>query len=320
MEELPAFGTAISDVAPKTFAVYSPLLCQNARLIRSTRKETASYGKDPRQFLDVYYPSRILDDSPLMIFCYGGGLVRGEKSLPSYADGLTYANMGHFYAERLGYITVIPDYRLESHGAKFPSGGEDLALTIQWVRDNLIGVGKSKDLYLMGNSAGGIHLSTFLFSAEFQQLRETILPGSITPSLVLRGAILLSVPFHFRKAVPSRASTLSGYFGDVDKFCPLGLLISATGEQEANPLPRVRILVLNGDLDPEDEILEPRRDFIEAWRAYGNTEMQRALTVETMEGHNHISPVLSLGTNDEKEEAWGYQTEKWISSFRSTNT
>lgn len=317
MEQLTAFGTAIADVAPKTFAVYAPLLSENAIRIRSTRKETASYGPSPRQCLDVYYPSNVLDDSPILIFCYGGGLVRGEKSLPGYADGLTYANMGHFYAERLGYITVIPDYRLESHDAKFPSGGEDVALTIQWVRNNLVDVGKSKDFYLMGNSAGGIHVSTFLFSEEFQQLREAILSRSIAPSLALRGAILLSVPFHFRNAVPSRASTLSGYFGEVDKFCPLGLLISATGEQKSNPLPGVSVFVLNGNLDPEDEILEPKRDFVETWRARGSSEMQQALTVEIMEGHNHISPALSLGTNNEKEEAWGYQVGKWISSVRS---
>ena len=130
MEQLPDFGTAISEVAPKTFAAYAPLLVQNSRMIRSTRKETASYGPHPRQSLDVYYPPSQQDDSPILIFCYGGGLVRGEKTFPEYGEGLVHGNIGHFYAEKLGYITVIPDYRLMSHGAKFPSGGEDVVLTV----------------------------------------------------------------------------------------------------------------------------------------------------------------------------------------------
>lgn len=320
MEQLPVLGTAISKVAPKTFAAYAPLLVQNAQMIRSTRKETASYGPHSRQSLDVYYPSGQHDDSPILIFCYGGGLVRGEKTFPDYAEGLLHGNIGHFFAEKLGYITVISDYRLMSHGARFPSGGEDVALTVQWVRENLVGTAKSKDLFMMGNSAGGIHISTFLFFGGFQQLRESILPGCANALLVLRGVIFLSVPFHFEDAAPSRADTLNGYFGKLDQRCPLGLLISATGGRHIDVLPGVNIFVLNGTLDPEDEILGPKRRFVEAWNIRGSPGMQLALTVDAMEGQNHISPPLSLGTNKANEEAWGYQVGKWIDSIRTTKS
>jgi carboxylesterase type B len=326
MEQLPALGTAISNVAPNTFAIYQPLLVKNGSAITSTPRKSFSYGPHPRQELDVYYPSLSATNndsfsSPILIFFYGGGFVRGSKIIPDYAQGLVHANIGHFFASKYRYTTVIADYRLISHGAKYPSGGEDVALVIDWVSKNLASDEKRparpKDLFVMGNSAGGVHLSTWLFSRHFEQSRSSVM-GANDSLIALTGVVWLSVPFHFRQALAGRAKTLETYYADfVDEHSPLGLLKAAQKQHRQRSqelLPGVSVLVLNGDLDPDDEILHPKRDFVEAWE-----NDQKTLTVDMMKGQNHISPALSLGTDIEHEEAWGNQVAKWMESVTRSN-
>jgi hypothetical protein len=322
MEQLPPFGTAIADVAPKTLAVYASLLLPNEEAIKSTTCKSFSYGPHPRQALDVYYPSvgsHEKSSSAILIFLYGGGLVRGDRTIPNYAHGLAHANVGHFFAANYGYTTVIPDYRLISHGARFPSGGEDVALVVDWISDHLTTDGpEPTELFIMGNSAGGVHASTYLFAPDFAESRAAI-TGHAAGSLFLKGAVMLSVPFHFREALPAREETLETYYGDkIDERCPLELLL-ALGEQgqdqDREVLPDVDVLVLNGTLDPEDEILTPKKDFVEAWERVASSHSQKALTTAMMEGQNHISPALSLGTYRKNEETWGHQVGDWMRSI-----
>ena len=250
------------------------------------------------------------------MFLYGGGLVRGDKTLP-FAGGFAHANVGHFLAENLGCVAVIVDYRLISHGPVYPPGGEDLSLVVDYVAKNLIDARAEgpRDLLLMGNSAGGIHLSTYLFSPVFEKARTLVMSKEMATGLVLRGAVMLSVPFRFRSAVPARAEVLKTYYGDqIDKSCPLGLLVGLEG---AKILPGVSIFILDGDLDPEDEILQWRDEFVKTWKSLAKGGSEESLTAEMMEGQNHISPPLSLGTNDPREEAWGYQVGKWMDLVRS---
>ncbi|KAI1613938.1 Alpha/Beta hydrolase protein [Exophiala viscosa] len=310
MEHLAPLGTAIQDIVLPTHKIYAPLLLKQADKIRSTRRETFAYGQHPRQKLDVYTPSAgvksVTGKSSVFIFLYGGGLVRGEKINTNYLDGLVYANLGHYFAENLGFEVVIIDYRLITHGAKFPSGGEDLKLAIDWVLGHFP---KPLDIYMMGNSAGGVHLSTYLFAPDFATSRRQILSASSAG--VLKGVILLSVPFHFEQAHADRRETLRAYFGDnVRVRCPLGLLEASKQDRSISELQQVPVMVSNGTLDPEDEILVPRGDFIKEWKASGAVTPK--LTVQMMEGHNHLSPVLAVGTAVPAEEAWARQAIDFI--------
>lgn len=221
-------------VMPTTKA-YIPLLMANADAIRSTRRETFSYGAHDRQSLDVYYPSKQSRSSvssantPVAIFVHGGGLVNGSKQLPM-ADGLIFANIGHFFAEKFGYTVVIPDYRLMSHGAKYPSGGEDVAAVVDWVRESLSQQEghKNIDLLLIGNSAGGIHNSTYLFAPDFAASRNKVATTNDNAPVKLKGAVMLSVPLNFRQADPTRSDVLDEYYGkEQDKLSPQGLLETA---------------------------------------------------------------------------------------------
>ena len=303
MEHLPALGTAIPDIISSTTKIYQPLLIEKANDILSTKKETFSYGPTPRQVLDIYYPSEEkISPSPVLLFFYGGGLVRGDRIL-SVVNGLLYTNLGHFFS-KLGYVTVIPDYRLVPE-AKYPSGGEDVLAALEWTDARFAGEGR--DIYLMGNSAGGVHVSTFLLAENFASQRS----GFIRTVGGLRGAILLSVPFSFREAHEERTETLQAYFGpDVERNSPLGLLKVVGKSGTTLPIP---FLVLTCTLDPASEIINPAKEFAELCTKLTSTGVgSRIFETRVIEGHNHISPVYGVGTGKKSEEVWAVEVHEWM--------
>jgi hypothetical protein len=236
MQNLPELGTAISDLIEPTFALYEPLLRQRKDIIKTFARETFAYGEHTRQKLDVYYPTKHQwpgKRRPVLVYIYGGGFIIGDKILPGYADGTIYANIGEFFASKLGFIVVIPDYRLVSQGGRFPSGGHDLALAVEWIRGAFaqrMGY-QAIDLFLMGNSAGGVNLATYLFADELAQQRQKITEGSVDGlGTKLRAVLFVSVPFHFRQAPDERKSGLEAYYGskEFDKYSPFGLLLSGS--------------------------------------------------------------------------------------------
>jgi acetyl esterase/lipase len=79
---------------------YSTLHENSRSSIESTPREEHTYGSGPRQKLDLYSPKDISEDTPVVVFVYGGGLVNGDKRLPSppTARGLVYANIGHYFS------------------------------------------------------------------------------------------------------------------------------------------------------------------------------------------------------------------------------
>lgn len=324
MDQIANVTRKVPDCVPATHKAYTPLLQANAEAIRATKCETFTYGSHPRQALDVYYPTNrrrtsiSSSNTPVLIFFYGGGLVRGAKRL-EVSDGLVYGNVGYFFAEKMGYTTVIADYRVEEHGARFPSGGEDVAKVVDWVRESLTRQDgySAIDLFIMGNSAGGIHLATYAFAPDFEASRSKVITSDPDAATCLRGIVFLSVPFHFKYSNPERSGVLDMYYGsDVEAHSPQGLLRAAMLKDPDNVLTNVRAMVLNGTLDDEDEFLRPKDDFLNEWQSL-DEESREAVVVEMMEGQNHISPPLSLGTNIEREEKWGYQVAEFIESLRN---
>jgi hypothetical protein len=239
-----------------------------------------------------------------------------------------HANIASFFARNYGYTVVVPDYRLLSHGAKFPSGGEDVALAVQWVSGNVDKLGPKQEdhthkvsLFLLGNSAGGVHVSTFLFCNEFNEARANMLDDEKSR---LRGVVLLSVPFSYdRVDDEAKREILEKYFGDAERNCPLALLKDSHRSQSSKVdlvKAGTRIMVLNAELDPEDECLVPRDEFVGEWLKYEDDASRYALAVDSMKGHNHISPFLALGTDIESEEAWGHQVASFCNAATNVDS
>ncbi|KAF5714825.1 isoprenylcysteine alpha-carbonyl methylesterase ICMEL2 [Fusarium mundagurra] len=242
---------------------------------------------------------------PVFIYTYGGGFTRGDRASE---DHLLYRNFGHFFAEKCGFVTVIPDYRLVPE-ARFPLGGQDVEMTVKWLIDNndKIGGSQPRPLFMMGNSAGAVHLYTSLLCPAFADLGSKITSNSGTSPLRIKAAVFCSMPTLFRNPHPYRAPVLATYYGEtIEQYCPLGLLEACNKDKTvSDTAPGVQFLLLYGSLDPEDEILGFNREFIELWRL-GKESSGVELEVQIMEGHNHISPPPALGTNISREEVWGF--------------
>ena len=315
MDTLPQLGSDVMEILGPTFEAYASLLLSNEDKIKSTKRETHQYGPESRQALDIYYPDTRASSSPfkakpVLIFLYGGGFVQGDKTRTGYANDLVFANIGHYFASKHGFTVVIPDYRLLQHGAKFPSGGEDVKLVVDWIATSLTqkeGYG-AIDLFFMGNSVGGIHVSTWAFHPDFAASVASITAAARGgPGVLLRGLLLLGAPVHFGG---DDNEILRAYYGGgpdvIEERVPLALAEAAKQRVGANLLPGVRVAQLLSELDPE-YIFQSAKELQGTWP---NSEIE----TQILKGHNHISPQCSLGTGIDKEEAWGIQVADFCRS------
>ena len=316
MDEISALnattGTAIQDILPATFKIFVPHLVKNKDAILAITSRTESYGTHPRQTLDIY-KGNCSDTNPILVFFHGGGLVRGDKISPQVPHGLVYHNVGSFFASK-GLTTIIPNYRrvnseIGGEDAVFPSGGEDVSLVMKWLEG--LGSEGPRDVYLMGNSAGGVHVSTFLLEPSFLDQRKSYSSGK--SSVTLKGVIEVAVPCHFDGAAAGRADVLQKYYGntnEIKKHCVYGLLeaLAKSGKsREEVAVPKALALV--GEYDPVDEIGEPMEDVVTLWK---KTWGKESITFEKLAGHNHLSPPLALMSGDMKGQKWGEDVVKWI--------
>lgn len=322
MDQLPNFGRGIEEVLLPTFGAYETLLKAQESDIRRVQRETHTYGPDARHVLDVYFPPTP-SPSPfpsseqqtqtqkqrktVLVFLHGGGFYAGARVNEEYAGGLIFGNLGRFFTEKFGATVVVPDYRLIAHGAKYPSGGEDVGLVVEWVRTALARGGGGVDLVLMGNSAGGVHVATFLLDEAFAGVRDGFIgAGAGAGDVRLRGVVFLGAPFHWGDV---HDHAIRAYMGEETVFAnsPLGKLQVAVREGGAAARLRdVKVLILVSEFDPPF-LFETAEEFTRLWPG-GEIETQ------VLKGHNHISPQLSLGTGVEREEAWGVQVAEFLSS------
>jgi hypothetical protein len=310
-------GQSIQDILVPTFKIFTTLLLKNKEAILSIPRKEESYGPHPRQKLDFYLPTQKSDKSPILVFFYGGGLVRGDKIVPTVPEGLLYHNLGSFFAQR-GITTIIADYRrvnseFGGEDAEFPSGGDDVSLVMKWL-EGFEHKG-SGNVAVMGNSAGGVHLSTFLLAPQYLEQRISLAAGE--KGLKFVGGIALGVSFHFKSAERGRKNVLDTYYGDakgLEEKCPYGLLetIAKTGKsREETGVPN--LLLLLGEFDPEDEIGQPMRDFANLGKETWGTWVE----LKTIKGQNHISPPLALLCSDVEGEKWGEDVDEWIKSLNN---
>lgn len=289
-------------VVGPTYGIYADLLKARANDIKQATVETHAYGADPRQQLDLYKAATV-GSAPIFVFVYGGGFVNGDKVVKGIPEGLAYTNLGQFFSSKFGFETVVMDYRLIAHGASYPSGGDDLDGVMKWIQRRYHG--SKREVFVMGNSAGGIHACTWLLEDKFRDSRSDLIAGS--GGLKLVGVITLGAAFTFRHSAKGLIEAVSKYLGpEVDKVSPLGRIerLKASGELSEGTWPR--LLILDSELDPED-ILQSSQDALAVLKSVGNITVK----YRNLKGHNHISPPLALGTGIVAEEAWGFEVGRW---------
>jgi acetyl esterase/lipase len=162
---------------PKTALLYAPL--QQKEPYQGVRTERdLKYGTADRNLLDVFMPETASSPRPVLIFVHGGGFVAGNKRT---GDSPFYDNV-MLLAAKNGFVGVNTTYRLAPQ-SPWPAAAEDLGAAIQWVSDNIASRGGDPSrVFLMGHSAGAVHVATYVSHPEFQKVKGGGLAGAILVS------------------------------------------------------------------------------------------------------------------------------------------
>lgn len=135
--------------------IYSPLVRRTDNAGIAVFRDIA-YGADPRQRLDIF-TLHGATKRQVLIFVHGGAFTRGSKSV----NGDFYDNVAYWFA-RQGLVAVNVEYRLAPE-AQFPAGAQDVGRAVEWVAEHIAAYGGDPgDLVLMGHSAGGCHVASYL--------------------------------------------------------------------------------------------------------------------------------------------------------------
>jgi hypothetical protein len=165
-----------------------------------------------------------------------GGFFAGDKAwtdtvyrnvgTPRHRPGRTplIRFAGHYFASR-GFLLVAMNYRLVPH-AKYPAGGEDVGLALEWIRANINseanGFGDPEQIVFVGQSAGGAHIATYLYQdGDADRVKAGQTKTFAKPAV--KGVAYLSAPFFFNATIPRRAQTLRCAAARVCAPCPLHL-------------------------------------------------------------------------------------------------
>jgi acetyl esterase/lipase len=162
---------------PKTALLYAPL--QQKEPYQGVRTERdLKYGAADRNLLDVFMPENASSPRPVLIFVHGGGFVAGNKRT---GDSPFYDNV-MLWAAKNGFVGVNTTYRLAPQ-SPWPAAAEDLGAAIKWVSDTIASRGGDPSrIFLMGHSAGAVHVATYVSHPEFQKLKGGGLAGAILVS------------------------------------------------------------------------------------------------------------------------------------------
>ena len=233
-----------------------------------------AYGDHERQRLDVHTgdtePGGGEAGAPVLVFVHGGGFTGGDKRVPG---GPMYDHVGA-WAVRNGWVGVTITYRLAPEFT-WPSGAQDVAAAVQWVRGNIASYGGDPSrIVVAGHSAGCVHVASYLAG---QAGGSGTLDG-------IRGGALLS-GFYQIPATDVRGEPETSYFGrwpsaEVDT-------LPALLETE------VPLIFAIAERDPKFSQSQIAA-LTAAWFARKGT----VPPVIWSEGHNHISQIASIGVDD----------------------
>jgi triacylglycerol lipase len=227
--------------------------------------ELVRYGPAAEQTFEIYRPEHEFSEpGPVFLFLHGNGLGSSDRIAPG-SDGLIYSHLGKLGA-LAGGIGVAMSYRLRGGGsdgvgtvAALEAGSEDLRLVIEWLSENIASHGGDPGtIVILASSEGATMTAAYLFNEDWQT-------GS-TPKVA--AAILAS-----------------GLFGSLAPEIER-LVLTYEGE-------RVPLALWTAQYDTA-EVAAGIADLHEILcRKYEGCPWN-----ENLQGHNHVSHVMSLGTAD----------------------
>jgi triacylglycerol lipase len=252
----------------KTRDLYIPVALRATPDFCTVTRDHA-YGSDPRQRLDVFVPAKGGAGLPVVAFVHGGGFIGGDKG---GADAPFHNHFGA-WAVRAGFVGVTITYRL-APASVWPSGAEDMAAAVAWLRVNIAGHGGDPGkIFLIGQSAGASHIASYLAREETRE----------AAAASLRAAVLLSGVYDVARA--ERNLQNNSYYGeDASRF-------AAQSSLEGLARTSVPLLLTVSELEPAQFQRQA------AWA------VERIVAAKDrwpaffwLRGHNHLSPILQIGS------------------------
>jgi acetyl esterase/lipase len=267
------WGKNISGNIERTLEVYTPLLAVAPKAGVSVLRDVA-YGPDARHKLDLYRAEE-LKNAPVAVYFQGGAYVRGDRNVNSEV----YGNVATYFA-RNGLLGVNATYRL-APAAQWPAAAQDVASVVKWLKENAAKYGGDPSrIYLIGQSAGAIHVATYVYIKSLQPAQ----------SHGVSGIVLISGRYHFDPNPDDpNLKNFQSYFGTDASQYPARSPINHV--KTASPLPTFIVISEydNPDLDTQGALL-----------LAALCERDRACPRFTrMEKHNHLSVVYSFNTADD---------------------
>jgi acetyl esterase/lipase len=256
---------------PKTVELYAPLQekepYQGVKVDRDVK-----YGPADRNLLDIFAPENVTSARPVLIFVHGGAFVGGNKRTTPTSP--FYDNI-MLWAAKNGFVGVNVTYRLAPLAA-WPAGAEDMATAVRWVTDK-IGErgGNPARIYLMGHSAGAVHVASYVSHPGFHKVKG----GGLAGAIMLSGIYDLT-------ATPL-ADTGRAYFGaDPARYAERSSLSGLATTD-------IPLMMAAAELDPEGFVLQ----FDLAKDASCKRAGGCARTL-LLPQHSHMSEVYSINTAD----------------------
>jgi acetyl esterase/lipase len=168
-------NTFSPETIQKTIGLFAPHVARPTPEVCDVERDL-SYGPDARHRLDIFKPKAVGSAArPALIFVHGGGFVGGDKGAPEAAF---YNNVGVWAASQ-GFVGVTVTYRL-APGAQWPAGAEDLERAIAWLKANGAAHGIDPNgLVLMGQSAGGAHVASYVARAKGRAIAGAVLVSGL---------------------------------------------------------------------------------------------------------------------------------------------
>lgn len=282
----PVWGRDINAHRDLVIEAYSPLVAaaRDAGAPLEVARDIA-YGGHERQRLDVFAAARTRQkgNADVVLFVHGGAFLRGSKSF----NGLIYDNVSRWFA-RQGCVALNVEYRLAPE-APYPAGAEDVAAALAWARQHVEEFGGDpRRIFLVGHSAGGAHVATYLCDPSYAGLRED------APAVA--GAVLISARLA-ADVFPDNpnAAGVRAYFGaDETRYAERSPLTHAAHFD--TPLMVVVAEYENPYLDAYGAAFFER--VLQARRRAGDAAPQRAPRFVQMLRHNHTSVVAHFDSGE----------------------
>ncbi|WP_245452963.1 alpha/beta hydrolase [Bradyrhizobium sp. C9] len=256
---------------PKTAELYAPL--QQKEPYQGVKVERdVKYGPADRHLLDVFTPdTAAAAPRPVLIYIHGGGFIAGSKRNP----GSPFYDNVMLWATKSGFVGVNATYRL-APAFPWPAGAEDMGAIVQWIADNIASRGGDpRRIFLMGQSAGAVHVASYVSHSEFHKVKG----GGLAGAIMVSGIYDLT-------ASPAGDAELAYYGSDPSRYAERSSLQGLL----ASPIP---FLTTAAELDP------PR--FVEQFELLKQASCKRPSGCARsfmLPQHSHISEVYAINTAD----------------------